>query len=102
LELSGKFFHRIDFDIPESGLSQVCVQLPAARLYSMAVVHDRNADGKLTVLDKGFGFPGNPKLGMKKPNVNQAIFISGPCQPELDIVLNYWNGFGASPIKKKL
>ncbi len=101
LESSGRFFMRIDFDIPKSGVPQVCVQLSDPGRYSMAVLHDRNADGKLNVFSDGFGFPNNPKLGMDKPSVNQAIFVSGPGHAPIEIVLNYWNGLGASPIKKK-
>ncbi|MDX2225444.1 MAG: DUF2141 domain-containing protein [Rhodospirillaceae bacterium] len=100
LQAAGRFFERVDFTLPPDGDVSACVALPAAGRYSMAVLHDRNADGKLDVVGDGYGFPNNPRLGLKKPAVETAAFELTDAPLTLDIVLNYWSGLGAGPLNK--
>lgn len=101
LQAEGKFFRRVDAEIGEAETPEVCAPLPAPGRYTMAVLHDRNANGKLNVFSDGFGFPNNPKLGMKKPNADKATFTANEGETTLDVVMNYWSGFGAKPISHK-
>tara|TARA_R110000868_G_scaffold71337_9_gene209046 strand:- start:1488 stop:2018 length:531 start_codon:yes stop_codon:yes gene_type:complete len=97
LEEEGKVFKRIDVPTPTDGDAHICVELPDFGSYALSVLHDRNASGKLDPFSDGFGFPNNPKLGMSKPDVEEATFIVFG-KMNLDIVLNYWSGFSAKPL----
>jgi uncharacterized protein (DUF2141 family) len=98
LAAEGKVFKRIDVPTPSEGGARVCVELPDYGSYALSVLHDRNANSKLDPFSDGFGFPNNPKIGMNKPNVEKATFTSFG-KMNLDIVLNYWSGFSAKPLK---
>jgi len=100
LREEGKIFQRIDLPTPVDGNAVVCVGLPAEGTYAIAVLHDRNASGKLDPFSDGFGFPNNPRLGFSKPAVSKAAFTAGAGQTRLDVVLNYWNGLAASPVRR--
>ena len=101
LQVEGKIFQRIDVPMPQSGDAEVCVPVPATGPYAMAVLHDRNASGKLDAFNDGFGFPNNPRLGYGKPDAAEATFTAGAGVTRLDIVLNYWNGLAARPLRKR-
>ncbi len=93
----GKVFKRIDVPTPADDDAHICVELPDFGSYALSVLHDRNASGKLDPFSDGFGFPNNPKLGMSKPDVEEATFTAFG-KINLDIVLNYWSGFSAKPL----
>ena len=100
LRAEGKVFQRIDNPTPESGDAEVCVVLPAPGPFAIAVLHDRNASGKLDAFSDGFGFPNNPRLGYGKPDAAAATFHANGGVTRLDVVLNYWNGLSARPLRK--
>lgn len=100
LRAAGKVFQRIDIPTPPDGDGEVCVVLPQAGSFAIAVLHDRNTDGKLNPFSDGYGFPNNPRLGYSKPDVKAAAFTAGEERLVLDIVLNYWNGFSARPLRR--
>jgi uncharacterized protein (DUF2141 family) len=99
LRSEGKVFQRIDVPTPQTGEVDVCVALPTPGPYAMAVLHDRNASGKLDVFSDGFGFPNNPRLGYGKPDVTEATIVVADEVMRIDVVLNYWNGFAARPLR---
>lgn len=101
LRAEGKVFQRIDIPTPQQGDAEVCVVLPAAGPYAAAVLHDRNGDGKLNPFNDGYGFPNNPKLGYSKPDVSEATFTAGEGQVVVEVVLNYWTGLSARPLRRK-
>jgi len=101
LREEGKTFLRLDNPAPAEGDARVCVPLPAAGDYAIAVLHDRNANSKLDVFSDGFGFANNPKLGFSKPDVAEATVSAGEGETQLTVVLNYWNGLGARPLRKQ-
>lgn len=98
LRAEGKVFRRIDLPMPQQGDPDVCVALPAPGPYAIAVLHDRNASGRLDPFSDGYGFPNNPRLGFGKPDV-AAVTFKGEGQIRVDIVLNYWNGLSARPLR---
>lgn len=100
LRAEGKVFQRIDNPTPESGDAEVCVVPPATGSFAIAVLHDRNASGKLDAFSDGFGFPNNPRLGYGKPNAAAATFQAAEGVTRLEVVLNYWNGLSARPLRK--
>lgn len=99
LRAEGKTFLRLDNPIPDKGDAAVCVPVPAAGDYAIAVLHDRNTNSKLDVFSDGFGFANNPKLGFAKPHVTEATVSAGEGETQLTVVLNYWNGLGARPLR---
>lgn len=99
LKAEGKVFQRIDNPMPQSGDAEVCVVLPSEGPFAIAVLHDRNASGKLDPFSDGYGFPNNPRLGYGKPDVDEATFTASAGVTRLDIVLNYWNGLSARPLR---
>jgi uncharacterized protein (DUF2141 family) len=100
LESEGKVFQRIDNPTPQQGDADVCVVLPGPGPFAIAVLHDRNASGKLDAFSDGFGFPNNPRLGYGKPAASEATFNAGAGVTRLNIVLNYWNGLSARPLRR--
>lgn len=100
LRAAGKVFQRIDIPTPPEGDGEVCVALPAPGIYAVAVLHDRNTDGRLNPFSDGYGFPNNPRLGYGKPDVADVAFTAGEGRLALDVVLNYWNGFSARPLRR--
>ena len=100
LRAEGKTFRRIDVPTPESGEASICVQLPGPGTYAMAVMHDRDADSHLDVFSDGFGFPNNPRVGFAIPDVAKVAFTVTTGVTSFEVLLNYWTGFSAHPIKK--
>ena len=100
LREQGKTFQRIDVPTPAEGDVFVCLVLPTEGAYAVAVLHDRNASGKLDPFSDGFGFPNNPRLGFSKPTVDKVKFTARSGQTRLDVVLNYWNGLAARPVRR--
>jgi uncharacterized protein (DUF2141 family) len=66
----------------------------------MSLLHDRDANRKFGFSSDGFGFPGNPKLGLSKPKAASATVIAGRGLTEINIRMNYRHGlFSFGPIK---
>ena len=87
-------------DVPLSGRRNldVCLPLPVAGQYSIAVRHDANANKKSDWND-GAGFSRNPKLSvLGRPSFAQtAVAVSrGPAK--VRVVINYRNGISVGPI----
>ena len=99
LRADGKVFTRIDVPTPPMDEPTVCLALPGPGDYAVAVLHDRNADGKLNAFSDGYGFPNNPRLGYSKPSAKEATFHAAAGQTQVDVVLNYWNGIAARPLR---
>lgn len=100
LRAAGKVFQRIDIPTPSQGDGEVCIVVPHAGGYAAAILHDRNSDGKLNPFSDGYGFPNNPSLGYSKPEVKEAAFVVGEGRATVDVVLNYWSGLSARPLRK--
>jgi len=58
----------------------------------MAVLHDRDMNGRLSVSKDGVGFSGNPKLGLSKPDYEDAMFVARDGVTVVDVILNYRQG----------
>ena len=99
LRAEGKVFQRIDNPMPERGDVEVCIPLPGIGPFAISVLHDRNGNGKLDVFNDGYGFPNNPRLGLSKPSAAEATFQSSAGVTRIDVVLNYWNGLAARPLR---
>jgi uncharacterized protein (DUF2141 family) len=88
--------------VPAAHASQeLCLPIPEARSYIVVVLHDRNANKKLDIIDDGFGFSQNPILGLGMPDRNETAFVARPGRNAMVIILNYLQGFGARPLDQE-
>ena len=87
--VKGRYIRRIDVAVPPSGSAHVCIGLPRAGDYGVAVLHDRNGDHKASIWSDGGGFSNNPKLGFSKPKVDKVAFVAGTGLTTIDIQLRY-------------
>jgi uncharacterized protein (DUF2141 family) len=97
----GAKMKRIDLPVTRSGAMNVCVALPKAGTYAIAVRHDADANGKTNWNDGG-GFSGNPKLSILKlkPSYRSAAVAVGGGVKVVPVVLNYRSGLSIAPIGK--
>lgn len=95
---AGKTFSRVEQGIPPRGPAKLCIRVPRPGTYAVVVLHDRNQNRLFNWTVDGIGFAGNPKLGFSKPKVEKAIGRVGTVPTEIQIVLNYYRGFGMEPL----
>lgn len=87
--VSGKKVTRVDVPTVE-GHQSVCVTFPSAGKFSMAVMHDKNANGKADIFTEGFGFSNNPKLGFGPPDHKDTVFSVDEGVKRMDVELTYY------------
>jgi uncharacterized protein (DUF2141 family) len=88
----GKVFRRAVIPVPVSGPVELCVRVPHAGAWSLALIHDRAGSKKFKLSSDGIGFSGNPRLGLSKPKAEAAEIAAGPGVTRIDIRLNYRRG----------
>lgn len=90
---SKRYIHRIDAR-PRKGQMYVCVPLPGAGRYAIAVQHDENGNRKTDFSGDGAGMSNNPEiktfLGIPRPpSVDKAAFSAGKGVTSLAIRVRY-------------
>lgn len=99
---SGRYIRRQEMPVTQVDEDMtVCLSLPAPGDYVMVALHDRNADGKLSVWGDGIGFSNNPKIPLGKPPLKNTRYTAGPGVNRMEITLNYMHGLSVRPIRKK-
>jgi len=95
----GAKLKRIDLPVTRSGAMNVCVAVPKAGTYAIAVRHDADANGKTNWNDGG-GFSNNPKLSLLKlkPSHRSAAVSVGTGVKVVPVVLNYRSGLSIGPV----
>jgi len=95
----GKYMKRIDLPVEGEGEMYVCVALPQAGDYVVAVRHDLNGDGKSGWNDGG-GFSRNPNISLfhLRPNYKDVVLSARQGVQLVEIVLNYRSGLSIRPI----
>lgn len=74
----------------EEGEMEVCLPLPRAGAFSMAILHDEDADGRLDVFSEGYGFPNDPRLFFSPPDAEEASFsVKDGETVELPVTMKY-------------
>lgn len=96
---SGKKLIRVEGPVSAAGNMDVCVPLPGPGTYALVVLHDRDANGKLSVWSDGVGFSRNPKLGLSKPDYDRVKVTLPSGTTDLAVTLNYRQGFSVRPLK---
>ncbi len=97
--VKGKRVRRID--LPVTGRAMpICVSLPGAKAYAVAVRHDVDGDNAKGDWSDGGGFSRNPKLSLLKlkPSFGQVAVPVGNGIKAVDVVLNYRQGLSIGPV----
>jgi uncharacterized protein (DUF2141 family) len=88
----GKTFRRVEVSIPQSGAIELCIRIPGPGVYSVSLLHDRDANRKFSLSTDGIGFTGNPKLGWSKPKAVPTRINAGGGVTRSTIIMNYRTG----------
>jgi uncharacterized protein (DUF2141 family) len=95
----GGAVHRVDVPVSRSGTMQICIAVPQAGRYAVAVRHDENGNGE-TDWDDGGGFSRNPVVSIARPRPDfdaVAIDVRRGVQP-VHVTLSYRTGFTIAPV----
>lgn len=90
---SKRYLTRLDTR-PRAGTMTVCVPLPAAGNYAIAVQHDENGNRETDFSSDGAGMSNNPKIGSflgipRPPSVSKASFAAGSGVTDMRITVRY-------------
>ena len=95
----GKKLRRIDIPVTSSGTMPVCIAVPRAGNYAVAVRHDAN-NNRNSDWNDGGGFSRNPKISMlSKPKHSSVVIPVGNGVKPIDVVLNYRRGLTVGPVR---
>jgi uncharacterized protein (DUF2141 family) len=97
--VKGKRVRRIDLPVTSSAMP-ICVSLPGAKSYAVAVRHDTDGDNDKGDWSDGGGFSRNPKISLLKlkPSFSQVAVPVGNGVKSVNVVLNYRQGLSIGPV----
>ena len=95
----GQYVRQINLRVTRSGPMPVCVALPAAGRYAVAVRHDVDGDGN--DWGDGGGFSRNPRLSLTnlRPRYERVAIDVGNGVQTVPVVLNYRFGLSIRPVR---
>ena len=94
----GGWAGRVDVPLGGRRSLDICLPLPSAGQYSVAVRHDSNANKKSDWND-GAGFSRNPKLSLLgRPSFGQTAVPVKAGPTRINVVLNYRSGMSVGPV----
>jgi uncharacterized protein (DUF2141 family) len=88
----GAWINRIETGASSTSMN-ICMPVPAAGTYGIAVRHDANGNGKTDIRKDGGGFSNNPKLSifnLGKPSVSTVAFRAGEGVTKITINMQYF------------
>lgn len=85
----GKPFRRVEVPVPQSGPIQLCIRAPAAGVYALSLLHDRDANRTMGLSVDGVGFPSNKKVCWGQPKAKAAMAKVGTGPTRITIVMMY-------------
>lgn len=89
----GRWLNRIEETVkPVDGVMRVCMPVPAAGSYGIAVRHDANGNGKTDISKDGGGFSNNPRatlFNLGKPSADKVSINVGRHPTSIAIRLQY-------------
>jgi uncharacterized protein (DUF2141 family) len=99
--MKGKRVRRIDLPVTATSMP-ICVALPSAGTYAVAVRHDSDGDNSSGDWSDGGGFSRNPKISLLKlkPSFSQVAVPVGNGVKPVDVVMNYRQGLSIGPVKR--
>lgn len=88
-----RYLSRLDAS-PRAGSMTVCIPVPQAGNYAIAVQHDINGNRETDFSTDGAGMSNNPRIGKflgipRPPSVDKAGFAAGPGVTDLRITVHY-------------
>ncbi|WP_118856265.1 DUF2141 domain-containing protein [Sphingomonas mesophila] len=93
----GAWAGRVDVPLAGRRALDICLPLPIAGSYALAVRHDANANKKSDWND-GAGFSRNPRLGLtSKPSFTETAIKVGNAPARVSVVMNYRQGLKVGP-----
>lgn len=94
----GEWVGRVDVPLGGRRSIDICLPLPAAGSYSIAVRHDSNANRKSDWND-GAGFSRNPRLSLLgRPSFGETAVAVARGPAKIRVVINYRQGMKVGPI----
>lgn len=95
----GRYIRQINLRVTRAGNMPVCVRLPRAGRYAVAVRHDVDGDGN--DWGDGGGFSRNPRLSLTslRPSYNAVALNVGAGIQTVNVVLNYRFGLTVRPVR---
>lgn len=95
---AGKVFKRVDIRVPASGTPVICIRAPYPGRFAIALLHDRDANGKFGFTRDGVAFPGNPRLGTGRPAAAAASVNLGGGVADMPVKMQYLRGLRFGPL----
>ncbi len=89
LLMAGKTFRRVEQAAPASGPVVMCIRVPAAGVYTLAVLHDRDSNRKFGLSIDGVGLSNDPRMCFGKPKASAASFRAGAGITDLTVTVQY-------------
>jgi uncharacterized protein (DUF2141 family) len=95
----GRKLRRIDLPVTPAGEMRVCIAVPKAGHYAIAVRHDAN-NNRDSDWNDGAAFSRNPKISLfdLKPKYAEVSIPVGNSVKPIDVVLNYRQGLKIAPV----
>ena len=95
----GQYVRQINVPVTRAGAMPICVSLPGAGQYAVAVRHDVDSDG--SDWGDGGGFSRNPRLSLTslRPRYQNVAFNVGQAVQNVNVVLNYRFGLSVHPVR---
>jgi uncharacterized protein (DUF2141 family) len=97
----GQTLKKINVPVTRAGPMRICVALPSAGRYAVAVRHDVNGNNQSRDWSDGAGFSRNPRISLTnlRPNYNNVAISVGQGVTPLSVVLNYRFGLAIRPVR---
>ena len=94
----GQYVRQINLPVTRSGPMPICVAVPAAGRYAVAVRHDLDGNGRSGWSDGG-GFSRNPRISLTnlRPRYERVAFNVGPNGSGVNVTLLYRYGLSIRP-----
>lgn len=94
----GRYVRQVNVPVTRAGAMPVCVRVPAAGRYAVAVRHDLTGNGN--DWGDGGGFSRNPRLSLTslRPRYENVAFNVGRGVQSISVVLNYRFGLSIRPV----
>ena len=95
----GRYVRQINLPVTRAGAMPVCVRVPRAGRYAVAVRHDVDGDGN--DWGDGGGFSRNPRLSLTnlRPRYQAVAFDVGTGVQNVGVLLNYRFGLTVRPVR---
>jgi uncharacterized protein (DUF2141 family) len=96
----GQYVRQINVPVSRAGAMPICVAVPNAGRYAVAVRHDADGNGRMSRSTDGGGFSRNPRLTVLnyRPNYENVAFNVGRGVTSVNVTLLYLYGLSIRPV----